>query len=543
MAPPHRSRARVDPKRTFSWPRENQSSTPPDELVAQPINQPHPPPPHLLNPNYTTMAGDHACPVCQATFTRPQHVARHMRSHTGDRPYKCSICTDSFGRSDLLKRHEKKMHSNGQGTSTPNGSGQNKFDSQFSKALKRPHYPYQNSSNTTSASTSGSGSGSGSGMDSVPSLSQHLHKTIRSESGSESDSRSRSRSLSPPRRQGSQEDELLSGDDSEVPTAKYRRLSDPSGASRMDTDSRKSPPLEPRAHMPRPTSYRIPRQDLQVMTSTMHGTESVRVCRVLRNGDHHFIVEYAISAMLEGSRPSSTSSSKTHAMYWPRPPRMYSPPLFGLHLGAHLVGTHVHVRAARIVIAQVKWGRIPVRGVLHPSTFLRDGEEKRSVTIDVRRERPIGEDEKAEDVVMAEVRSSIQGLVVMKTVVIRDGYSRDECTNVNEHNDGVFCTEMDVDYVLGLPRIPLRIEGLAALGETMRFTDVAQRVTMHRMCREVLETNSSVMEVTYRMPNRHYIPVPLDYIGLQNTKARDAEVFCPVDAPSGCISTTVARAG
>jgi hypothetical protein len=26
------------------------------------------------------MAGDHKCPVCNATFTRPQHVARHMRS-------------------------------------------------------------------------------------------------------------------------------------------------------------------------------------------------------------------------------------------------------------------------------------------------------------------------------------------------------------------------------------------------------------------------------------------------------------------------------
>jgi hypothetical protein len=76
------------------------------------------------------------------------------------------------------------------------------------------------------------------------------------------------------------------------------------------------------------------------------------------------------------------------------------------------VGTHVHVRAARIVIAQVKWGRIPVRGALHPTTFLRDSEEKRSVTIDVRRQRPsAGDDEKAEDVVMAEIRSSIQGLV------------------------------------------------------------------------------------------------------------------------------------
>ena len=82
-----------------------------------------------LDPTHTrTMAGDHKCPVCQATFTRPQHVARHMRSRTsfppnpshtpypllsptlphlltnssptdtGDRPYKCQHCGDQFAR-------------------------------------------------------------------------------------------------------------------------------------------------------------------------------------------------------------------------------------------------------------------------------------------------------------------------------------------------------------------------------------------------------------------------------------------------------------
>ncbi|KAF8556509.1 hypothetical protein OG21DRAFT_1506440 [Imleria badia] len=58
------------------------------------------------------MGGDHTCPVCQATFTRPQHVARHMRSHTGDRPYKCQYCGDQFARSDLLARHINKCHAN-----------------------------------------------------------------------------------------------------------------------------------------------------------------------------------------------------------------------------------------------------------------------------------------------------------------------------------------------------------------------------------------------------------------------------------------------
>ena len=32
------------------------------------------------------MGGDHKCPVCEATFTRPQHVARHMRSRSSPRP-------------------------------------------------------------------------------------------------------------------------------------------------------------------------------------------------------------------------------------------------------------------------------------------------------------------------------------------------------------------------------------------------------------------------------------------------------------------------
>ncbi|RXK38451.1 hypothetical protein M231_04216 [Tremella mesenterica] len=56
------------------------------------------------------MAGDHKCPLCSATFTRPQHVGRHLRAHTGDRPYECKECPLRFARSDLLSRHVNKAH-------------------------------------------------------------------------------------------------------------------------------------------------------------------------------------------------------------------------------------------------------------------------------------------------------------------------------------------------------------------------------------------------------------------------------------------------
>lgn len=46
----------------------------------------------------STMGGDHKCPVCDATFTRPQHVARHMRSRSSS-----SLCSTS--RRSLFFRH------------------------------------------------------------------------------------------------------------------------------------------------------------------------------------------------------------------------------------------------------------------------------------------------------------------------------------------------------------------------------------------------------------------------------------------------------
>ncbi|KAF8604566.1 hypothetical protein BDV93DRAFT_91399 [Ceratobasidium sp. AG-I] len=70
------------------------------------------------------MGGDHMCPVCSATFTRPQHVARHMRSHTGDRPYGCQMCGDRFARSDLLSRHVNKCHTPGGLANTSSRKGQ-----------------------------------------------------------------------------------------------------------------------------------------------------------------------------------------------------------------------------------------------------------------------------------------------------------------------------------------------------------------------------------------------------------------------------------
>ncbi|KAJ3166253.1 hypothetical protein HDU88_003477 [Geranomyces variabilis] len=40
-------------------------------------------------------------------FYRSEHLVRHLRIHSGEKPYPCDICPRAFGRSDELARHSK----------------------------------------------------------------------------------------------------------------------------------------------------------------------------------------------------------------------------------------------------------------------------------------------------------------------------------------------------------------------------------------------------------------------------------------------------
>ncbi len=45
------------------------------------------------------------CNVCKKTFSQSHSLTRHMRIHTGERPYRCDVCGKCFGTNDYLKIH------------------------------------------------------------------------------------------------------------------------------------------------------------------------------------------------------------------------------------------------------------------------------------------------------------------------------------------------------------------------------------------------------------------------------------------------------
>ncbi|KAJ6044959.1 uncharacterized protein N7446_003156 [Penicillium canescens] len=47
------------------------------------------------------------CSICSRVFSKTEHVKRHERSHTKERPYQCNVCLKRFSRSDVLSRHAK----------------------------------------------------------------------------------------------------------------------------------------------------------------------------------------------------------------------------------------------------------------------------------------------------------------------------------------------------------------------------------------------------------------------------------------------------
>ena len=53
--------------------------------------------------------------MCGRLFKRLEHLKRHVRTHTQERPYICPLCSKAFSRSDNLAQHRRTHETNPDG--------------------------------------------------------------------------------------------------------------------------------------------------------------------------------------------------------------------------------------------------------------------------------------------------------------------------------------------------------------------------------------------------------------------------------------------
>ncbi|EXK77057.1 hypothetical protein FOQG_18218 [Fusarium oxysporum f. sp. raphani 54005] len=82
-------------------------------------------PPVNFPPPKTDKTRLHVCGTCQHSFARLEHLQRHERCHTKEKPFECPECARCFARRDLLLRHQQKLHQ----TSTTSSRPGNRRDS------------------------------------------------------------------------------------------------------------------------------------------------------------------------------------------------------------------------------------------------------------------------------------------------------------------------------------------------------------------------------------------------------------------------------
>lgn len=66
----------------------------------------------VLKTHMKTHSGmrDHRCSICQADFITNGSLTRHMMIHTSLRHFKCPFCQETFRTIALYKRHVRTIH-------------------------------------------------------------------------------------------------------------------------------------------------------------------------------------------------------------------------------------------------------------------------------------------------------------------------------------------------------------------------------------------------------------------------------------------------
>jgi len=202
---------------------------------------------------------------------------------------------------------------------------------------------------------------------------------------------------------------------------------------------------------------------------------------------------------------------------------------FGRRLAEYFLANNRQVERVVIEIAEHEWTRINLNEQPHGHSFIKGGDEKRTTTVNARRDATT-------------IESGVEDLIVLKTTKSGFvGFVKDCYTTLPETTDRIFCTSVKADW-----RYANAEAATGAAWRDVRRTiietfaehdSLSVQHTLYAMGEAVLEKFSDVAEIAFSLPNIHCLPVDFTRFGLEN----DNRIFVPTDEPHGLIEARLSR--
>ncbi len=272
-----------------------------------------------------------------------------------------------------------------------------------------------------------------------------------------------------------------------------------------------------------------------------YGKSRVRLMKVARRGERHEIQETTVHIAFEGEftevhtvgdnskvLPTDTMKNTVYALA-SQTQEIDEIEMFALRLANHFLTNNPPATRVIIEIAEHGWARMPLGEQSHPHSFIKGSNEKRTAKVSVAREG-------------ATIVSGVEGLIVLKTTESGFvGYIKDQYTTLPEATDRILATSIkanwqyaNADSAIGNSWSGIRQTIIETFAE---HNSLSVQHTLYAMGEAVLEKFPSIAEISFSLPNIHYLPVDLARLGLENGNL----IFLPTDEPHGLIEARLSR--
>ncbi|MET3949021.1 urate oxidase [Arthrobacter sp. UYCu512] len=280
-----------------------------------------------------------------------------------------------------------------------------------------------------------------------------------------------------------------------------------------------------------------------ILGENQFGKAEVRVVKITRDSDRHEIEDLNVSSQLRGDFSAAhlagdnahvvPTDTQKNTVYAFAREGIGSPEALLLRLGNHFTSSFDWVSGGRWEAEAYSWDRIQSHGTSHDHSFVRNGQEIRTVVL-------------IRDGDTNHLISGLRDLTVLKTTQSGFvGYPKDRYTTLPETTDRILATDVAARWrfktgtdfsSFDFNKSYEDVKGLLLEGFTENYSHALQQ-TLFDMGKKVLEAHAEIDEIKFSMPNKHHFLVDLSPFGLDNPN----EVFFAADRPYGLIEATVQR--